>query len=388
MADQKRSEEETAAENVEPAGPPPEEDRPQKTGQKDPVRRWTLIVLMICAVLTVWYVIGDRLTPVTSQARVEAYVVPVAPEVSGTVSAVDVGNNQFVEAGERLLQIDVSRYALTRDSAEAELLATQQELDAAFAGLVSAEASLKSARADLEKDRKNFERLENIFEEDPGAVSKRRLDGAFASLESAKARVEAAEAELEKARLQLGPAPEENPRLLAARAALEQAAINLERTTIVAPDRGLVTDVRVDAGNFAQAGAPLMTFVAIHDVWIQADLTENNLGNLKSGDEAEFVLDVRPGRVFKGRVRSVGFGVSTGNDSLGTLPTIENQQNWLRDAQRFPVIIDLDEQVLEEGIGIRVGSQASVIVYTGAHPLMNTLGRLYIRLLSYFSYLY
>ena len=60
----------------------------------------------------------------------------------------------------------------------------------------------------------------------------------------------------------------------------------------------------------------------------------------------------------------------------------------MRDDLRFPVIIDLDEQVLEEGIGIRVGSQASVIVYTGAHPLMNTLGRLYIRLLSYFSYLY
>jgi multidrug resistance efflux pump len=388
MSDPTQSKPATPEGNVAPAEPSAEEDRPQQTRQKDPVRRWTVIILVICAALTVWYVIGDRLTPSTSQARVEAYVVPIAPEVSGTVSAVDVSNNLFVEAGERLLQIDISRYALTRDSAEAELLATQQELDAAFAGLVSAEANLKSARADLERDRRNFERLQNIFEEDPGAVSKRRLDGAVATLEGAKARVESAEAELTKARLQLGPRPEENPRLLAARAALEQASINLDRTTIVAPGRGLVTDVRVDAGNYAQAGAPLMTFVAIHDVWIQADMTENNLGNLKSGDDVEIVLDVRPGRVFKGRVRSVGFGVSTGNDSLGTLPTIENQQNWLRDAQRFPVIIDLDETALEKGIGIRVGSQASVIVYTGAHPLMNTLGRLYIRLLSYFSYLY
>lgn len=355
---------------------------------RDPVRHWTLIVLAICSALIVWYVIGDRVAPYTSQARVEAYVVPIAPEVSGTVAAVDVGNNQLVEAGERLLQIDASRYALTQASAEADLLATQQEIDAAFAGLVSAEANLKSAQANLEKDRKNFRRLKNIFDEDPGAVSQRRLDSAVATLEGAKARVEAAEADLQKARLQLGPMGDDNPRLRAARAALDQARINLDRTTVVAPERGLVTNVSVDTGNFAQAGQPLMTFVAIHDIWIQADLTENNLGNLEPGDAVEFVLDVRPGRVFKGTVRSVGYGVSTGNESLGTLPTIENDRNWLRDAQRFPVLVDLEESVLTAGHGIRVGSQVTVIVYTGRHPIMNTLGRLYIRLLSYLTYLY
>jgi multidrug resistance efflux pump len=80
--------------------------------------------------------------------------------------------------------------------------------------------------------------------------------------------------------------------------------------------------------------------------------------------------------------------VSTGNESLGTLPTIENDRNWLRDAQRFPVLVDLEESVLTAGHGIRVGSQVTVIVYTGRHPMMNTLGRLYIRLLSYLTYLY
>ena len=389
MPEEKQSAAQTPAPETTPAEPAAQkQESPEEGAARDPVRHWTLVVLAICAVLIVWYIIGDRVAPYTSQARVEAYVVPIAPEVSGTVAAVDVGNNQLVEAGERLLQIDSSRYALTQASAEADLRATQQEIDAAFAGLVSAEANLKSAQADLERDRKNFRRLQNIFDEDPGAVSQRRLDSAVATLEGARARVEAAEAELEKARLQLGPMGDDNPRLRAARAALDQAKINLDRTTIVAPERGLVTNVSVDTGNFAQAGQPLMTFVAIHDIWIQADLTENNLGNLEPGDPVDFVLDVRPGRVFKGKVRSVGYGVSTGNDSLGTLPTIENDQNWLRDAQRFPVLVDLDESVLREGHGIRVGSQVTVIVYTGPHPIMNTLGRLYIRLLSYLTYLY
>lgn len=354
----------------------------------DPVRRWTLVFLAISLALIVWYLVSDRLTPYTSQARVEAYVVPVAPEVSGIVSAVDVGNNQFVESGQRLFQIDVSRYALTLESAEADLLATQQSVDAATAGLVSTQASLKSAQADLVKEQQDYERLQSIFKEDPGAISQRRLDGALASLKSAAARVEVAQAELERARLDLGPTGEDNPRLLAARSAVEQARINLDRTTVVAPGRGLVTDVRVDAGNFAQASQPLMTFVAIHNIWIQADLTENNLGNVEPGDAVDFVLDVQPGRVFRGRVRSVGYGVSTGNDPLGALPTIDNQRDWLRDAQRFPVIIDLDEAVLREKLGIRVGSQVDVIVYTGDHAIMNVLGRFYIRLVSWLTYLY
>jgi multidrug resistance efflux pump len=390
MTDEKKLPDGSAAAPEPPPQVPAGEPEVKASGRSsmDPVRRWTLIILAFCVGLIAWYLVGDRLTPFTSQARVEAYVVPIAPEVSGTVAAVDVGNNQFVEAGERLLQIDTSRYGLTLDAAEADLVSTQQSIDAATAGLVAAQARLKSARANLVKEEKNYQRLKSIFEEDPGAISQRRLDAAVASLESAGAQVESAEADLEKARLDLGPTGDDNPRLLAARAAVEQARINLDRATVVAPDRGLVTDVRVDAGNYAQASQPLMTFVAIHNIWIQADLTENNLGSVSVGDPVEFVLDVRPGRVFKGRVRSVGYGVSTGSDSLGSLPTVDNKRDWLRDAQRFPVLIDLDPDVFREGLGIRVGSQADVIVYTGDHAIMNTLGRFYIRLMSWLTYLY
>ena len=73
-----------------------------------------------------------------------------------------------------------------------------------------------------------------------------------------------------------------------------------------------MTDLRTDVGQFAQAGAPAMTLIAIHDLWISADMTENNLGNVKPGDKVAIVLDVMPGEVLKGRVRSVGTGISSG----------------------------------------------------------------------------
>ena len=151
-------------------------------------------------------------------------------------------------------------------------------------------------------------------------------------------------------------------------AALDQAIVNLERTDVLAPDDGVVTDVRVDRGNFAQAGAPLMTFLATKDVWIQADFTENNLGNIKPGDPVGIVFDALPGKVIKGTVRTTGFGVQVDSAPLGSLPTISNDRQWLRDSQRFSVLVDFELPNAEDRRGIRVGAQASVIAYNEGEP--------------------
>jgi multidrug resistance efflux pump len=159
---------------------------------------------------------------------------------------------------------------------------------------------------------------------------------------------------------------------------------------VVAPARGLVTDLRTDIGHFAQAGAPAMTLITVHDMWIDADMTENNLGNIDPGDAAAIVLDVLPGEVLKGRVRSIGYGVSSGQapPPPGTLPTIQNSRDWLRQAQRFPVAIEFDASDTERLRKVRIGGQAEVMVFTGDNVLMNMLGTVYIRLRSWLSYLY
>ena len=127
----------------------------------------------------------------------------------------------------------------------------------------------------------------------------------------------------------------------------------------------------------------------MHDLWISADMTENNLGNIDPGDEVAIVLDVMPGEVLKGRVRSIGGGVGSGQPAPpGTLPTVQNSRDWLRQAQRIPVAIEFDAGELPRLRGVRVGGQAEVLVYTGDHPLMNLLGALYIRVMSWLSYLY
>jgi multidrug resistance efflux pump len=356
----------------------------------DPVRRWTLIVLALVIVLLVCYLRADRVTPYTNQARVNALVVPIAPEVSGTVTSVSVTNNQAVSNGDPLFQIDQERYRLALQTAEASLDQARQAQGAASANVESAQASVASAKASAEKSRLDAIRMRNIREQDPGALSARRLESAEASLVSANSRVSSAEAALTAALEQLGKPGDENSAIQQALAALDTARLNLERSTIRAPEDGVVTGVQLDRGNFAAAGAPQMTFIATHKVWIQADFTENNLGNIDPGDEVGIVFDSYPGKVFTGTVREIGFGVSVNSPPLGALPTINNDNSWLRPAQRYPVLVDFEPPVQdgESAIRLKVGSQASVTVFTGEHVIFNPLARLLLKLNAWLSYAY
>jgi multidrug resistance efflux pump len=359
--------------------------KPAKT-PPDPVRKWTFIILGLCVVLVIWYLVSDRITPFTSQARVHALVVPIAPEVSGTVTSVAVTNNQRVIAGQELFQIDTDRFQFAVETAEASLQSARQATGASTANVEAAEAALSSQRANLLRTEQDARRMRRIWEEDPGAISQRRLESAEASMATAVGQVAAAEANLEKAKQDLGELGELNSRILQARVALDQARLNLERATVRAPEDGVVTGVRVDKGNFAAAGAPQMTFITVHKFWVQADFSENNLGNIKPGDRVELVFDMLPGSVFRGSVSDMGFGVQVDSAPLGSLPTIDNDREWLRESQRFPVRIEFPAS--QEMSVLRVGSQVSVIVYTGDNWLFNTLGKLYVRLASYMSYAY
>ena len=355
--------------------------------EKDPVRRWTIRILALCVVLLIAYLVSDRITPVSSQARVHARVVPIAADVSGTVTDVAVTNNQVVQAGDVLFQLDDERFRFAVTSAEASLQSARQATGASAAGVDAAEAGVRSAQAAFVRAEQDAVRLRRIKDQDPGAISDRRLESAEASLTVSQQQLAAARANLEQAQQNLGGLGDDNSGVQQALAALETAQLNVERTKIVAPAAGVVTDVRVDRGNFAGAGAPQMTFISTSDVWVQADFTENNLGHVDRGDSVGLIFDVFPGRVFKGTVRTTGFGVAVDSAPLGSLPTINNNRQWLRDAQRFPVVVGF-EMSADDMRRLKVGSQVSVIIYASDNWFFNALGSLYIRIGSILSYAY
>ncbi|MEL3924076.1 HlyD family secretion protein [Aeromonas enteropelogenes] len=371
----------------------PQPSQPTPSAPPAPVgkgsRVATQLLLALIGLSLLWYFAADRLTPYSSQARVQAFVVPIAAQVSGQVQQVLVKNNDDVAQGQPLFEIDPSQYQIALQRARSDYDSVLRSVNAASAGVTAAEASLQAAKANRLKAEQDANRQERLYAEDPGAISVRRLEVARATRVQAQSQVKAAEASLIQAKEAAGNSGDKNSQLMSARSAIEKAELDLAHTKVLAPSRGLVTDLRTDVGQFVSAGAPAMTLIAIHDVWISADMTENNLGNLAPGDEVAIVLDVMPGQVFKGRIRSLGNGVSAGNQTAaGSLPTVQNNRDWLRQAQRFPVAIEFDKEELARLQGIRVGGQAEVLVYSGDNWLMNGLGALFIRLMSLLSYLY
>ncbi|MDM0081689.1 HlyD family secretion protein [Variovorax sp. J31P179] len=365
-----------------PASPPPPE-----AGKG--ARLGAVVVLALILLSLVWYFVSDRLTPYSNQARVQAFVVPVATEVAGKVLKVHVKNNDEVQGGAPLFDIDPTQYRIALQRSRSDYETVRRSVTGSTSSVEAARAGLQAAVAGHVYARQDAARLEQIFKEDPGAISIRRVQSARASLIQAEAKEKSAEADLRRAQEAAGESGENNAQLISARSAIEKAELDLKRTSVVAPARGRVTDLRTDVGQFAQAGTPAMTLIAMHDLWISADMTENNLGNINPGDPVAIVLDVMPGQVLKGRVRSLGSGVGSGKQAQpGTLPTIDNSRDWLRQAQRFPVAIEFDQAEIERLRGVRIGGQAEVLVYTGDHPFMNWLASLYIRLMSYLSYLY
>ncbi|KPJ92622.1 MAG: secretion protein [Gammaproteobacteria bacterium SG8_15] len=363
------------------------EEKKDTSNDKKPasVRKLTLIMVGVVLLFFFWYVIADRLTPSTNQARVRGYIVPIAPQVSGVISEINVAINAVVEEGKTLFKIDPEPFEIAVRKAEADLEKAGQDIGAETAGVAAAQASLAKAQATLKRVQVDANRL--IAVEDLGVVPQADIDRARVQVEQEQAKVINAEADLQRAKEHLGKKGADNPKIRKALSALEKARLDLNNTSVVAPSFGAITDVRVDAGQYAQAGKPVMTFISTRAVWVEAYMRENNLGNIEAGDEAEIVLDVAPGRVFKGEVVSVGYGVNWGQSNApGELPKISVSSGWLRDPQRFPVIIRF---VGEEAKGLRrEGGQADVIVYTGGNFLFNGLGWLQIRLTSLSSYVY
>ena len=397
MSQESTKPDETPAPTGEKPPPPSKPDEtPAPIREKSPPsasgkgsRLGAIIVLILIVASLAWYFVSDRLTPYTSQARVQAFVVPVAAEVSGTVLKVHVKNNDEVQPGQRLFDIDPTQYRIALERSRSDYESVRLSVNASTAAVEAARASLQAAVASNVYADQDAKRLEQIHAEDPGALSVRLVENAQANRVKTQSQEKKAEADLRKAQETAGESGEKNAQLLSARAAIEKAELDLKRTEVVAPARGSVTDLRTDVGQFAQAGAPAMTLIAMHDLWISADMTENNLGNVKPGDEVAIVLDVMPGEVLKGRVRSVGTGVGPEKQPQpGTLPAVENSRDWLRQAQRFPVAVEFDPSERERLRGVRIGGQADVLIYTGDHPVMNWLAGVFIRLMSYFSYLY
>ena len=348
------------------------------------IKKVTLVILFVSVLFFIWYVAADRHTPYTDQGRVQGLITPVSPRVSGFITDIRIQLHTKVGAGDTLFQLDRRPFEIAVSKAEAGIDNAVQSIAASSASVKSAAGRLGVARAQLDRAERNWNRVQQVMKENEGALSAADKDQSETAYLQAVEQVASAEAGLERSQQQLGIDGPDNPKIRTAVQTLEQAQLDLEFSTIVATTDGFIESFDIDLGYYASAGQPLTTLISSSDVWIQANLKENNLSRMSVGDEVEFILDIAPGQVFKGKVRSMGFGVSSNQTNKGGLPTISQKKGWLQDPQRFPVIISSKEGDIIDLY--RLGGQVDVVVYTGDNFILNSIAAFKIRLMTYLSF--
>ena len=354
----------------------------------NPMRKIILIALGLLLVLFVYHVLADRYTPYTSQARVETFLTQVAPEVAGDVQTVGVRDNGAVRKGQLLFRIDPEPYAIAVRSAEANLAVALQGADVSVADVAAARAQLRKQSVDLAANRKLGKIVTDLV--DKKALAETNAIRSDAEIGKTAADLSRAQADLRKAQASLGAPGFGNPKVRQAVAALEQARLNLRMTEVLAPANGVVTNLRLAPGQYVAPGQPLLSFLESGPRWISADMRENQLGNVEPGQDVRIALDIKPGKLFRGKVHSIGWGVSQGDEApTGQLASQPADQGWLRDPQSFPVrILILPDEAKEAGVDVgRSGAQANVIIFANDGSIMNPIGRLWIRIVALLSYL-
>jgi membrane fusion protein (multidrug efflux system) len=349
-----------------------------------PRAKWVIAVvalLLIGAGIFFWHYYSVRES--TDDAQIDGHIDPISPRVTGTVLRVLHDDNQFVQAGELLVELDPKDYEVAVDRARADLASAQanavaahvgvpltqttssSQLTAADAAVKAAQREVESAKARLNEAQANYakvaadlKRMELLIAKDE--ISRQQYDAAVAAATSARAMVDSANAQVASAesraaqaqaqaeaartvpeqlkvtRARAGAATAEVQRAVSA---LAQAELNLKYTKIYAPVTGVLSKRNVEPGQVVQAGQPVFSIVNLDDIWVTANFKETQLKDMRVGQRAKIKVDAY-GREYNGQVESIG--AATGA-RFSLLPPENATGNYVKVVQRIPIRIRFDK---------------------------------------------
>lgn len=317
-------------------------------------KRFGILAVLGCAlaVLAAWgWGLG---TESTDDAHVQAEITLIAPRIAGTVVHVAVQDNQAVQAGDLLFELDRADAEARERQAVADLAAAEARVQTATAELkmtqkqapavlAESEAAVRAAKANAERAQLDARRYQALYERDE--IPLQLLDQARASSRALQAQAEgslaqqrAAETLDEKLAARRAALASASAMSEQARAALEQARLQLSYTRVVAPSAGTVTRKNVYPGTQVAAGTPALALVGTTP-WVVANFKETQLEHMRTGQPVEIEIDAFPGQVFHGRVESLQAGTGS---VFSLLPPENASGNFVKVVQRVPVKIVFD----------------------------------------------
>jgi membrane fusion protein, multidrug efflux system len=326
----------------------------EKSPKRKPLNRkaalivGALVACVLALVAIIWW-LHARNYEGTDDAFIDAHVVRIAPRIAGQVARVLVRDNQLVDAGDLLVEIDradpesrLTQVTSQRVEAQTQLAQANAQLPASEAAYAGALANASAARAQAAKALRDLERYQSLHQANPKAVAQTQLDQIVTAADNAKAQREAAEeqvrsaaAQVDVTRVQITGA---EARLKTLQAQVEEAQLNVGYTRLVAPYAGHVTQKSVALGSYVSPGQELMSLVPL-DVWVTANFKETQLALMRPSQRVEIEVDACPNVKLAGHVDSIQRG---SGQAFALLPAENATGNFVKVVQRVPVKIILD----------------------------------------------
>jgi membrane fusion protein (multidrug efflux system) len=300
----------------------------------------TFLMLIVPALLIVgggyyWMTSGKSVS--TDDAQVKQDIVSVSPQVNGQVVQVLVRNGMHVHRGDVLFRIDPQPYQVALEQAQAQLAAAELQTTQLKTTAAGTGADITGSEANLKIKENALARQQALLKQ--GFTTRADYEDALNEVKTAEQQL--ADAKARSANAQAAIAPGEQPSIAQAKAAIDKARLDLERTTIHAPMDGVIENADdLQVGKMAVLGIGALSLVHSSSAWVEANFKEKDVGRMVPGQRAEITVDAYPGVKFPAHVRSVGAG--TGSE-FSLLPAQNANGNWVKVTQRVPVRIAFNE---------------------------------------------
>ncbi len=321
-----------------------------------------LVVPLVAAIVALYlYASGGRHV-VTENAYVKANIIAVSADVSGRVVDVKVQDNQLVRPGEPLFTIDPMPFRIAVAEAEAQMEVIRTDFSQLRYDVREAQAEAAESRERLRFLTQQFERQKKLKQR--GMGSEEAYDQALHELKVGEESLRKLDQRIARSLAALGGDAdlpvEKHPHYRRAVAIREQATLNLERTTVSAPAEGIVSNMKLQVGEYVKEGTAVFSLIETSPVWVEANLKETELTNVSPGQSATVTVDAYPDHRWRASVDTIA--PATGAE-FALLPPQNATGNWVKVVQRIPVLLRIERRDHEPVL--RAGMTVTVSIDTG-----------------------
>ena len=330
-----------------------------KDKSKKKIGIFILIMITLGILYSIYFFLYGNGFESTQNAYVTGNQTTVTAQINGSITEINFSNTTKVKKGDLLVQFENTDYKLALEGAKIELAQAIRNYSSLNTNVSQYDHELIEAKNNYNNIKKNYNRNKASF--DAGIISRQKMDTSTTQLKNIKLAVLQKKEALENAKLQANSKSiYTHPSVQGAILKYKQAYLNLSRTKVYAPVNGVVAKKSISIGQKIGNGNPLFSVIDLNNEWIEVNLKENQMKNIKIGNIVELTSNLNE-KVYKGYV--IGIAAGTGN-AFSLLPPQNASGNWIKITQRVPVRVIFDRDSLKDNGTLPLGTTMEAKINT------------------------